>query len=487
MNKITKSNQYLFETLTEQIRSHYNAAGIAVAIVDKNGETQYEKYFGCRDVKKQLPIDQDTIFGLASVTKSFVALSIMQLAERGIIDLEAPVKRYIPEFTNKNQDPVLVKHFLCHSGGFFPVHRTVVKEIAEKLGLYQDENGDFVSKAPAVNSKATGAGDLAYSDEIASAGVKAVAEQLDAQTREKGLIGRPGEYMSYCNDGFGLLSEIVHRMGGEDSFAGYVKKNILDPLGMTRSGADYLRPREDKNSSLLYKKEGGSMAVCHDYYDNAFVLGGAGSMKSTLEDMKKYIAMYLNYGKGTDGTRLLSMEGIRSMCRPRIEYRPESWYCYGLATKKLDDLTIVEHGGSLTGVSSNMSWSFDAGAGVMVLCNTSDVPVSVIADAAMRMYHGRDPQEHRDLYEENPWTAGMQKAACGLYRSAEGPEVEILMEGGELKVRQSGRDSHFIMVQETLGIIQGPFKDGTLRLHADENGRVFAVGFGGRMLPRVRE
>ena len=116
------------------------------------------------------------------------------------------------------------------------------------------------------------------------------------------------------------------------------------------------------------------MTGCKDYYDNAFVLGGAGSMKSTISDMKKILYMYLNHGKTPDGGRILSMEGIRSMCRPRMEYRPESWYCFGLATKKIDDVTVVEHGGSLTGVSSNMSWSYDAGCGVIVLCNTSDVP-----------------------------------------------------------------------------------------------------------------
>lgn len=179
--------------------------------------------------------------------------------------------------------------------------------------------------------------------------------------RGHGLIGRPGEYMSYCNDGYGLLSEIVRRVGGEASFADYVKKNILDPLEMERSGCDYLRPRLDENSAVLYKKENGVMTGCKDYYDNAFVLGGAGSMKSTISDMKKILYMYLNHGKTPDGGRILSMEGIRSMCRPRMEYRPESWYCYGLATKKIDDVTVVEHGGSLTGVSSNMSWSYDAG------------------------------------------------------------------------------------------------------------------------------
>ena len=156
----------------------------------------------------------------------------------------------------------------------------MVKEIAEKLGISEETEGD-----------------LGYSVKLAEAGAKAVAEQLDAQTPGHGLIGRPGEYMSYCNDGYGLLSEIVRRVGGEASFADYVKKNILDPLEMERSGCDYLRPRLDENSAVLYKKENGVMTGCKDYYDNAFVLGGAGSMKSTISDMKKILYMYLNHGK----------------------------------------------------------------------------------------------------------------------------------------------------------------------------------------------
>lgn len=467
MDQINKANQYLFEELVKQIRIQGEAAGIAVAIVDADGNTQYEKYFGYRDAEKELPIDENTIFGLASVTKSFVALSIMQLYERGILDLDDPVSRYIPEFTNRNQETVRIRHLLSHSGGFYPVHRTVVKEIAGKLGITEET-----------------AGDLAYSREMAEAGAKAVAEQLDAQTKGNGLIGRPGEYMSYCNDGFGLLSDIVRRRGGENSFAEYVKKNILDPLGMSRSGCDYLRPRLDENAATLYKKRNGVMEASHDYYDNAFVLGGAGSMKSTIADMKKVLCMYLNRGKTPDGGRILSMEGIRSMCRPRIEYRPDSWYCFGLATKKLDDLTVVEHGGSLTGVSSNLSWSYDAGCGVIVLCNTSDVPVSVIADAAMRMYHGRNPIDSRNIYQENPWSGRTQKAAVGRFDSGEGTTVDIVETDSGLSVFVDGRERNFVMVQENLGIIRGYVKDAYLSLFKDEDGKVFAVGHGGRMLPR---
>ena len=418
-----------------------------------------------------MPIDEDTIFGLASVTKSFVALSIMQLVEAGKVDLDDPVSKYIPEFTNRNQKPIKVWHFLCHTAGFYPMHRTIINEIAQKAGLDENETGDF-----------------AFCEKIALEGTKAVAELLDAQTKENGgLIGDPGNYMSYCNDGFGLLSEIVRRVGGENSFAEYVKKHILEPLHMERSSGEYVRPAADANAAILYKMQKGVMTSGRDYHDNAFSLGGAGSLKSTLADMKKYICMYLNYGKGIDGTRILSQEGVRTMCRPRIDYRPDSHYCFGLAQKKLDDLTVMEHGGSLPGVSSNLSWSYDAGVGVMVLCNTSGVPVSTIADAAMRMYHGRNPIEDRFVYQETEWDAEKRKAMCGTFRSDEDNNITIFEKDGNLAVKEGETLLRFVPVQEFLGIVRNPDKDGYVRFFENENGEIFAIGYGGRMLPRVKD
>ena len=86
-------------------------------------------------------------------------------------------------------------------------------------------------------------------------GTKAVAELLDAQTKENGgLIGDPGNYMSYCNDGFGLLSEIVRRVGGEQ-LCGICEKHILEPLHMERSSGEYVRPAADANAAILYKMQ----------------------------------------------------------------------------------------------------------------------------------------------------------------------------------------------------------------------------------------
>lgn len=186
MNRMNDLNCLLAEKLVEDIKKDYEASGIAVAIIDKSGKTQYEKFWGVRDLESGKEVNGDTIFGLASVTKSFTALSIMQLEEKGIIDLDAPISQYIPEFTNKNQSKkVTVRHLLSHAGGFFPLPRILVGNVAESLGLDEEKDGDF-----------------AYNDAVAQEGVKLVAERLDAQTKENGLnLDQPGEYLSYCNDG----------------------------------------------------------------------------------------------------------------------------------------------------------------------------------------------------------------------------------------------------------------------------------------------
>lgn len=145
---------------------------------------------------------------------------------------------------------------------------------------------------------------------------------------------------------------------------------------------------------------------------------------------------------------------------------------------------MVEHGGSLTGVSSNMSWSYDAGCGVIVLCNTSDVPVSAIADAAMRMYHGRNPLEDRGLYQENHGQKRPERPQWAATFPARTPRWRIRENGDGVLAVVEGREKNLVMVQENLGIIRGYAKDAYLKLFKDENGGVFAIGFGGRMLPR---
>lgn len=143
MNRIKKSNLILAENLVEDIMDKFEACGIAAAIIDGNGNTAFEKFWGVRDQESGKEVNGDTIFGIASVTKSFTSLAIMQLEERGILDLDDPVSNYIPEFTNKNQDTITIRHLLSHAGGFFPLPRILVNQVAETLGLDESVTGDF--------------------------------------------------------------------------------------------------------------------------------------------------------------------------------------------------------------------------------------------------------------------------------------------------------------------------------------------------------
>lgn len=468
MERMRAMDRVLAENLVESIMKDYEACGIAAAVIDGQGNSLYERFWGTREMGTGKELNGETIFGLASVTKSFTCLAIMQLMEKGILCLDDPVSQYIPEFTNKNQKTVTIRHLMSHCGGFFPLPRILVGDVAKSLGLTEEEAGDF-----------------AYHDAIAAEGIRLVAGRLDEQTKESGLNGEPGEYLSYCNDGFGLLSDIIRRHGGEPSYADYLVRHILKPLGMERSFCDFVRPSQDENAAVLYKKVDGVMKGHRDYHDNAFVLNGGGAMKSTLNDLKHYLAMYLGEGKSPDSVRILSERGIREMCKPRQAYGAFANYAYGLSVKQLDGWKVVEHGGSLPGVSSHIAWSYESGLAVIVLCNTSGVPVSLISDALMRAAGGRNPVDKRDPWLESRWTEETLNAAAGVYVSGEGLRAELYRrEDGMPGIRAEEKDQLLIPVSPYGAIVRNKYSDMYIRLiHSEERG-IFAIAYGSRLVPK---
>ncbi len=469
MNRLNEANLVLAENLVESVKRDYGACGIAAALVDKEGKTRYERFWGVRDLDSGREIDGDTIFGIASVTKSFTAMAILQLEERGVLNIDDPIGRYVPEFTNRNQkDPVRIRHLLCHSGGFFPLPRILVGDVAEKMGLNESIDGDF-----------------AYHEGLAEEGIRLVAGRLDSLTEENGLNGRPGENYSYCNDGFALLSDIVRRCGGERSYAAYIRKNILEPLGMNRSFCDFIRPSTDENAATLYQKTGGAMRGHRDYHDDAFVLHGGGSLKSTLNDLKKYLAMYLNEGRSAEGVRVLSQYRVREMMKPRIPCSTFADYGYGLEIRRIGDMKVMEHGGSLPGVSSHIAFSYESEVGAIVLCNTLDVPVGVISDAFMKAYNGDCPVDARDAWRERAWSPETVRAAAGRYVSGEGTAVELYEKtDGRIGARTDGEEKHIIPTGPRTAIVRGLYTDTFVRLIETEERGMYAIQYGGRMIPR---
>ena len=229
------------------------------------------------------------------------------------------------------------------------------------------------------------------------------------------------------------------------------------------------------------------MRGSRDYHDNAFVLNGGGAMKSTLNDLKKYLGMYLNLGKAADGTRILSEYGVREMCKPRQAYGAFGNYGYGVSMKQLDDLKVIEHGGALPGVSSNIAWSYEAEAAVIVLCNTSNVPVSLISNAMMKAYNGQNPIEKRDVWQITPWSEETIAAASGVYSSGEGTTAELYRKAdGTIGAREEGVEKNIIPVSPYTAIIRNKYSDLFIRLIFNEERGIYAMAYGSRLIPKSK-
>lgn len=454
--------------LTEKIAAvmaDTQARGLACCVINAQGETLYEHYFGYRDAEQGTRIDENTLFGLASVTKSFTSLAIMQLAEAGKLELDDPIAKYLPDFENLCQPrAVTIRHLLSHAGGFFPQPRITVPELCQSLQIFDTPEHD-----------------LATDPLFAQEAERLIASRLDRQDQ---LIGLPGEYMSYCNDGFGLLSEIIRLVGDCPSYADYLDRHLLQPLGMTRSWVSFGRSSRDANVATLYTLEKGHWRADLDFENDAFVLNGGGALKSTLHDLKHYLAMYLNEGS-FDGRELIAPYYVREMIKPRQYYKPGAYYGYGLASRFIGDLPIVQHGGSLPGVSSNIAFSPEAGLAAIVLCNTCDVPVGYISDLLWEDQLGLELAPLRSKHQRRDWTPEFKQEIAGHYPSGEGDTLELKLTDGEIQLTVNGQVKDLLPIYPREGVVIGKYGDTYLQFIADQQRGVYAARYGSRIFPKA--
>ena len=176
----------------------------------------YFKGFGTRDLENNRPVTDQTVFGLASVTKSFTALAIMQLAERGLLSPQDPVTKYLPEFgiSQFDANAVTIEHLITHTAGIPPL---------PTLG-YSIRGNTERDLAPKSDEQ-----------EKPFPRIDTIEQLLDYIAKgEYKMLGAAGSYLSYSNDTYGLLGEIIKSVSGQP-YEEYVRQHILQPLGMSRS------------------------------------------------------------------------------------------------------------------------------------------------------------------------------------------------------------------------------------------------------------
>ncbi|KAA9005871.1 beta-lactamase family protein [Paenibacillus spiritus] len=273
---------------------------VQYALID-HGRIAVSGEAGKNDEQGQKPLTGDTLYGIGSVSKMFTAVAVMQLVERGTVDLDTPVVRYIPDFTMKDEryQKITPRMLLNHSSGL---------------------NGSSFTNAFLLGDSDTYAHDT-------------LLKQLAGQT----LKADPGAYSVYCNDGFTLAEILVERVSGMD-FTAYLHRYMTEPLDMMHTGTPLDSLDETKMAGLYYPAYIGQLP------NERVNVIGTGGIYSTAEDLARFSQLFT--GNANTG---LSAESAAAMAEE--EYKTPLWpdeadssIGYGLGWDSVDLYPFGEYG-----------------------------------------------------------------------------------------------------------------------------------------------
>jgi CubicO group peptidase (beta-lactamase class C family) len=298
----------------------------AAFILVQGGRVVLAKGYGLADVEKKKPVDASkTIFPIGSITKVFTATAVVQLADRGRLDLNADVNRYLRTVRVPTTYPqaVTARHLLTHTGGFDELRGRLI--------------------------------------ESADARAQPLGEFLATRLVR---IRPPGELTAYSSFGVTLAGLLVEDVSGLP-FERYLKDNIWTPLKMNRT---FITPPGNLRDDLAvaYESEDGKLvAIPWERYHST----PASSIASTAADMGRYMLAILGQGK-LDGTRILTARAVRDMTRQQITMHPRlPGFGYGFQLSDTNGERIVEHGGNIGGFHSLMVLLPDRGTGFYVVAH----------------------------------------------------------------------------------------------------------------------
>ena len=320
--------QAALDTLARQ----HKVPGASLGILQ--GDELVEFATGVANRNTGVPVTTSTLFQIGSNTKVYTATLVMQLVDEGLVDLDAPVKKYLPEFKiadRKANDTITVRMLLTHTSGL---------------------EGDVFTDG--------GRGDDGISKHVAT-------------LHDKGQIYAPGEMWSYCNSGWNVLGRLVEVLR-EQPYSQVLKEKLTQPIGALTT------------TVLMEDMLAHSCAVGHVLQPGAadpIVPPGvmmspshapAGSMTvSTPAQVLRFVRMHLSDGRAKDGTQVLSAQSARAMQQPnaKLPFIPQLGTQMGLGwmLDEWDGERVLGHGGNTIGQGSYLKILPDRPFAVILLTN----------------------------------------------------------------------------------------------------------------------
>ncbi len=306
----------LRSVLTEAVSAHGVPGAAAGVLVD--GET-HTACVGVTSVENPLPVTPDTLFQIASITKTFVAAAVMRLVRDGRVALEDPVARHLPDLatrTGLDADAITLEHLLSHQSGFDGDHM-LVGRLPERL------------------------------------------EQLTDAAR----LHEPGEGVSYNNAAFCIAGELIARVSG-DSFEHFIRDQVLKPLDIRGYfSADQVITRRVATPHFVV---GDRVGVLRGPWQLNAIDRPAGGLITSVDGLLTWARAQL------DPTEALDQDGIDRMQRPVATL--DRWTRFGLdwSITRTNDTTVIDHGGLNPGYTSVLAIVPDRRVAVVSLTHATN-------------------------------------------------------------------------------------------------------------------
>lgn len=320
-----------------------NIPALSVALVEDQ-TIIWAEGFGFADPEKKIPATHETLYRAGSVSKLFTDIGIMQLVERGEIDLDAPITRYLPAFQPRNpfRKPITLRQLMSHRSG-------LVRE--SPVGHYFDPNEPSLT---------------------------ATIESLNRTA----LVYEPGTRTKYSNAGVATVGAVLERMKGV-SFEAYIQDAVLDRIGMESSSfARTGRAREQLARGTMWRVDGRTFPA------PTFQLGTgpAGNLTSNVMDLGKFLATLFNGGEGEKG-HVLKPQTLAQMWVPQfVPVERRSGFGLGFAISDFEGYLRVGHGGAVYGFSTELAALPEEKLGIVLMASV-DVVNAVLTRMADYAFH----------------------------------------------------------------------------------------------------
>ena len=371
-----------------------NLPAFSIALVDDQ-KTVWAQGFGSADPDAKIAATPETVYRIGSVSKLFTDMAVMQLVERGELDLDAPVQKYLPNFHPHNPfgKPITLRQLMSHRSG-------LLRE--PPVGNYFDSSGPSL---------------------------EAMVESLNDTT----LVYPPETHTKYSNAGVAVVGYVLEKRSGEP-FATYLQHAVLDPAGL-RDSAFRPEPHLIDRLAKAYMWS----------YDGLFFraptfelgMAPAGSMYSTVFDLGRFLSVLFNGGRGAEG-QVLKPETLQAMWTPQFAKPGEkTGYGIGFHITQMDGRREVGHGGAIYGFATQLAALPDEKIGavaVTTLDAANAVTTHVTQDALRLMLAAKQRHPIPDIPVTTPIPFERVHELEGRYGNGS-EAVDLIAKNGELFLR----------------------------------------------------